>query len=193
MSTELNLLPCPFCGASADSGNGFAPLESVTYAYCENSNCPLHTVDVGFTPETWNRRTPLPVQAGEGEANAVREARARLEQKWDSEGSCGSCGWHALLAEHYVDDVDIAEALTIGNGWLELSCISKDDEARDDHRGVRIYIGPPPVAADVKAGGQGGEDGSLKPCECTPAQRSRCDFCAGFGKARAKANDGEES
>lgn len=51
----------------------------------------------------------------------IGAARRRLEAKWDDEGSCGSCGWHALLYEHSVDDSDIAEALD-NEGGLLLGC-----------------------------------------------------------------------
>lgn len=70
----------------------------------------------------------------------IRDAQARLEQNWDSDGDCGSCGWHALLSEHDVSDDDIAYALDNG-GWLELGCRSKDADDADTHRGVRIFIG----------------------------------------------------
>jgi hypothetical protein len=54
--TDTELLPCPFCGSAARKDNGFSPLESVTYAYCSNNKCELHSVDVGFLPSTWNVR-----------------------------------------------------------------------------------------------------------------------------------------
>lgn len=38
----------------ADSG--FAPAESIIYAFCSNNDCQLHSVDVGMTPEEWNQR-----------------------------------------------------------------------------------------------------------------------------------------
>lgn len=50
------LEPCPFCGSKAKSDNGFAPLESITYAYCSNNECRLHSVDIGFSIEEWNTR-----------------------------------------------------------------------------------------------------------------------------------------
>ena len=69
----------------------------------------------------------------------ITEARKTLEAKWDDEGQCGSCGWHALLYEHDVEDCDIAEALD-DDGILRLGCLSKNDEDRGSHRGVKIYI-----------------------------------------------------
>lgn len=54
--TDLKLLDCPFCGSPAKSGDGFAPVESIVYAYCSNNQCLLHSIDVGFTPEEWNNR-----------------------------------------------------------------------------------------------------------------------------------------
>ena len=71
----------------------------------------------------------------------ITEARKTLEAKWDDEGQCGSCGWHALLYEHDVEDCDIAEALD-GDGILRLGCRSKDDEDSWNHRGVKICIRP---------------------------------------------------
>ena len=53
-SEELKL--CPFCGSPAKSDNGFSPAESITYAWCSNTECQLHSVDVGMTPSDWNRR-----------------------------------------------------------------------------------------------------------------------------------------
>ena len=50
------LLSCPFCGSPAKSDNGFSPAESITYAWCSNTECQLHSVDVGMTPADWNRR-----------------------------------------------------------------------------------------------------------------------------------------
>lgn len=55
------LKPCPFCGSEARSDNGFSPAESIVYAWCSNNECALHLIDdCGFTPETWNTRTPSP-------------------------------------------------------------------------------------------------------------------------------------
>jgi hypothetical protein len=73
----------------------------------------------------------------------IAAARAKLEAKWDDEGDCGSCGWHACLYEHHVSDEDIQSALEDDAGWLHLSCISKDwDEGdRCSHRGIKVYIG----------------------------------------------------
>jgi len=72
----------------------------------------------------------------------IAEARKRLEAAWDQQGGCDSCGWHALLGEYYLDDLDIRHALEKG-GTLRLPCLSKDDSQGELHRGVRIYIGGP--------------------------------------------------
>ena len=75
----------------------------------------------------------------------VSRAHLLLEQKWDAEGACTSCGWHAALYEHGVDDDDIADALLNG-GILTLACISKDDETCDSHRGTSINLAAQPAA-----------------------------------------------
>lgn len=73
------------------------------------------------------------------EQKQIDEARKRLEDKWDDEGHCGGCGWHACLYEHRVTDEDIAEALEERKGMLELSCRNKD--FGDCGSWGRIYIG----------------------------------------------------
>lgn len=70
----------------------------------------------------------------------IAAARVLLEQRWDAEGSCGSCGWHAALYEHRVDDSMLADALDNTGGVLRLSCQSDDDEESFRHRGVRIRV-----------------------------------------------------
>ena len=55
MSSE-ELKPCPFCGSPAMADSGFAPAESIIYAFCSNNDCRLHSVDVGLSPEEWNQR-----------------------------------------------------------------------------------------------------------------------------------------
>lgn len=69
----------------------------------------------------------------------IIDAIETLKSKWDNEGSCKSCGWHALLCEHEVDYRDVGEALD-ADGVLRLSCLNKDDENRDLHRGIAIHI-----------------------------------------------------
>lgn len=71
---------------------------------------------------------------------AISEARKRLESKWDSEGDCKSCGWHACLYEHNVTDDDIADALDNNNGEIELSCQNYEYGGPVGHRGVKIKI-----------------------------------------------------
>ncbi len=81
MSDELK--PCPFCGSPAMADSGFAPAESIIYAFCSNNDCRLHSVDVGLSPEEWNQRA-LPAQAfrltqrstGCMEGDKVKEALA---------------------------------------------------------------------------------------------------------------------
>lgn len=84
----------------------------------------------------------------------VIAARKRLEQKWDSQGCCRSCGWHASLYEHDFADTDIQRALE-GDGRLELTCVNKgmDPEEREGHRGVCVFIGTEdaPVCSTCKS------------------------------------------
>jgi len=68
----------------------------------------------------------------------IQKAKEILESKWDSEGGCNSCGYHACLYEHGVDDSDIRDAI-IDDGILHLSCRG-DDEDSDRHRGININI-----------------------------------------------------
>lgn len=70
----------------------------------------------------------------------IDAARARLEAKWDSEGACTSCDWHAALYEHGVTDAEIAEALDSEDGLLWLYCVSKDDDDSYSHRGITVRI-----------------------------------------------------
>lgn len=69
----------------------------------------------------------------------IAAARAELERRWDQEGECGSCGWHAALYEHDVTDDDLAEALTDG-GRLELGCRNYEYGDPYGHRGVVIVL-----------------------------------------------------
>lgn len=69
----------------------------------------------------------------------IARARAELERRWDAEGDCGSCGWHAALYEHDVDDEDLAEAIQDG-GRLELGCRNHEFEDPVGHRGVVIVL-----------------------------------------------------
>lgn len=73
----------------------------------------------------------------------VNAARKRLEAQWDTDGDCCSCGWHAALYEHQVEDWEIANSLDTNNGIIELPCQSKDAEDRYSHRGVKISIKSP--------------------------------------------------
>lgn len=69
----------------------------------------------------------------------VENAHLVLKQKWDSEGECGSCGWHSLLYEHRVHNLDIIHALQYNDGLLHLPC-NGDAEDSDMHRGINIQL-----------------------------------------------------
>lgn len=102
--------------------------------------CPQRRQKHGERPNTPLAFGEPAATSGDAPADAqVAAARAVLEQKWDAEGACASCGWHAALGEYHVDADDIRDALQHG-GKLILQCISKDDETRDSHRGVSIDL-----------------------------------------------------
>ena len=69
----------------------------------------------------------------------IAAARDELERRWEKEGECSSCGWHAALYEHKVTDDDLREALLNG-GLLHLACLSEDDEDPFGHHGVKIKL-----------------------------------------------------
>lgn len=69
----------------------------------------------------------------------VAEAFSELERRWDGEGQCSSCGWHAALYEHRVTYDDVAEALRNG-GLLELGCQNYEHGDPIGHRGVVIRL-----------------------------------------------------
>jgi len=70
----------------------------------------------------------------------INHAREILQQKLNQEGQCPSCGWHALLSEHNVNDFEIIYALDHNNGILELFCENKDDEYSSHHRLLKINV-----------------------------------------------------
>ncbi|WP_407307878.1 hypothetical protein [Acinetobacter sp.] len=71
--------------------------------------------------------------------STIEDAKSVLIGRWCNEGACSSCGWHALLGEHDVTDEDIQDALDNG-GVLRLSCLNKDDEQAELHRGITISL-----------------------------------------------------
>lgn len=77
----------------------------------------------------------------------IEAAKDILSKSWENSGACASCGWHALLTEHEIDDEIIEEALDDYNGILKLTCQSKDCEGdeRHYHRGVEINL----ISGDV--------------------------------------------
>lgn len=70
----------------------------------------------------------------------IAAARARLVERWDAQGECGSCGFHGALSEHFVDDSDLEYALDHDGGVLRMLCLS-DEAEEGGHRGVRIGVG----------------------------------------------------
>lgn len=69
----------------------------------------------------------------------ITAAKELLEQRWDAQGECRSCGWHACLYEHYVCDEQIAGAIDHDDGMLYLGCLNEPDEG---HRGVTVNLNP---------------------------------------------------
>jgi hypothetical protein len=62
MSERLTLLPCPFCGSSAEGDTGFFPLTNLLYVWCSNAECGCSPKGRGermFLPEEWNHRAAL--------------------------------------------------------------------------------------------------------------------------------------
>lgn len=72
-------------------------------------------------------------------ADNIDTLRLRLARRWDAEGACRSCGWHALLSEYDTGDADLDEALRMRGGLLWLPCLSKNEDG-SDHRGVSIDL-----------------------------------------------------
>lgn len=104
MSDELK--PCPFCGSPAMADSGFAPAESIIYAFCSNNDCQLHSVDVGMTPEEWNQRA-LP---------AINPEPPTVAVTWhDSPESVHRAMWEeSAVAEGMTYDQMIDESVSCG-------------------------------------------------------------------------------
>ena len=58
-----------------------------------------------------------------------------IQEQWEQQGECASCGWHAALSEYDLGDIDI----DYRRNRIELPCLSKDEDTHG-HRGVRIYF-----------------------------------------------------
>jgi hypothetical protein len=121
---------------SASSANfvlaAISKLKSLGYVYDESKTC--KEGEQWIAPQPAQQQVPVALQ------HDVTSARQMLEDRWDAEGHCRSCGWHAALYEHDVTDSDIAEALASFGGILQLGCRSKDADDNDLHRGVRVNL-----------------------------------------------------
>lgn len=71
----------------------------------------------------------------------ISAAFDRLESRWDEQGGCRTCGFHAQLAEHDVDETDILWAMNHCDGQLRLSCQAIGDNEAWPHPGPVVYIG----------------------------------------------------
>lgn len=64
--------------------------------------------------------------------------KSRLEDRWDDQGDCRSCGWHAALYEYGEIGPDVVI-------WCEesvwLPCLSQDHDDSGSHRGICVYVG----------------------------------------------------
>jgi hypothetical protein len=76
---------------------------------------------------------PAPVQ------HLVGRIREYLKEAWDDQGDCASCGWHAMLYEHYLEDEDILNSIG-RDGVLRIPCVSKNDDDPGSHRGIIIHL-----------------------------------------------------
>lgn len=72
--------------------------------------------------------------------------RKQIDELWDEQGYCRSCGWHGSVGDHDIEDWEIEWAVEHG-GELELPCVNKSGEGLD-HRGVRIYLKVAQTTAD---------------------------------------------
>lgn len=72
----------------------------------------------------------------------IDEAITLVRSKWDEQGACQSCGWHAALYEYG----PLEESIDIMENRVEMSCLNENWEGYS-HRGVRIYF-TQPVSAD---------------------------------------------
>jgi hypothetical protein len=78
----------------------------------------------------------------------IAQAIKLIEDNWNNIGMCSSCGYHASLHEHGIQDYEIENALK-DDGVLELLC--QNEDGGSDHRMIKIYLNqlPNPVGEDV--------------------------------------------
>ena len=79
MSERLTLLPCPFCGSSAEGDTGFFPLTNLLYVWCSNAECGCSPKGRGermFLPEEWNHRAALRSLQPAEQPNAAQDGLA---------------------------------------------------------------------------------------------------------------------
>lgn len=94
MSERLTLLPCPFCGSSAEGDTGFFPLTNLLYVWCSNAECGCSPKGRGermFLPEEWNRRAALS-SLSEGWVMVPKKPTPEMLAAMNSAG----CDYHAL-------------------------------------------------------------------------------------------------
>lgn len=63
------------------------------------------------------------------------EAIALVRKRWNADGACCSCGWHAALYEYG----DLGYAIDIYPDHIRLTCLNESGDG-GTHRGVRIYF-----------------------------------------------------
>jgi Lar family restriction alleviation protein len=160
-SNNIKLLPCPFCGATARHFS--TPDENNRLSYgiqCGGSDCSITGPERG-NPEdaaaAWNRRSPLPVQAGEGEANADLQT---VHKFLLGEGQLDGFGFGdsdtARPRGRYWWRKNLLAAIKAGGREAGPKATPETAETRMD---TGSQGGPKPGANMAGAGGQGGEDG----------------------------------
>ena len=58
----------------------------------------------------------------------------QVEEKWDAQGECRSCGWHACLSEY--GDIGLKVEDNGRGKYVWLPCLSGEP----GHRGVYVYL-----------------------------------------------------
>ena len=63
-----------------------------------------------------------------------------LDSVWDNLDGCRSCGWFGLRSEYVSGPWDMPDEEEYARGYMDLMCVSDDDEDRHLHRGLRVPL-----------------------------------------------------